>query len=67
MAFRLFTYPKRRKDTKPAPPGEELNGRRKKARRAIAALSYFQDTDLTRDPDLAVALGNVTPSRRGQD
>lgn len=67
MSFRLFTYPKRRKDAKPAPPGKELSGRRKKARRRMAALSGFQDTDLRQDPDMQVALGNVTPSRQGQD
>lgn len=66
MAFRLFTYPKRRNDA-PELPGETLKGRRKKARRRKAALSGFQDTDITRDPDLGSTLGVVTPSRRGQD
>jgi hypothetical protein len=64
MAFRLFRYPK----ANPlAVDGPKLKGRRKKARRAKTALSGFQGTDLYQDVDLASVLGNVTPSRRGQD
>lgn len=71
MAFRLFTYPKRRNDA-PELVGETLRGRRKKARRAkhaltVDPLSGFQDTDITRDTDLGSTLGVVTPLRRGQD
>jgi hypothetical protein len=63
--FRFYRYPKARPLEPPSP--EPLKGRRKKARRAKHALSGFQGTDLYQNTDLASVLGNVTPSRRGQE
>lgn len=64
MAFRLFRYPKANPLDATQP---KLKGRRKKARRAKAALSGFQEADLYQNADLASVLGHVTPSRHGQD
>lgn len=68
--FRLHPYPK----SKPrAPVNEPLKGRRNEGggacdvRRAKHALSGFPEPDLYQDVDLASTLGNVAPSRRGQD
>lgn len=62
MSFRLYPY-----RAKPQPKSEPLKGRRKKARRAKHALSGFQETDVTKDTDLASTFGSVTPAKPGQD
>lgn len=66
MSFRFYRYPKARNKA-PEITLEPLKGRRKKARRAKAALSGFQGTPEYQDTDLASTYGDVTPPHKGQD